>query len=60
MAGLARQYMPADQMEYWLNSDWNEHQLRHWYPLRQAKLDDGNIIRSAKGQTKSQEKCGRA
>eukprot|EP00959_Pyramimonas_sp_CCMP1952_P151790 3176121-Pyramimonas_sp.AAC.1 len=54
--GLSRQHMPSDQMEYWLNRGWNEHQIRHWYSLRQAKRgDDDDIIRSKRGQTKSQE-----
>eukprot|EP00959_Pyramimonas_sp_CCMP1952_P052795 1103874-Pyramimonas_sp.AAC.1 len=27
---LARKHIPAEQMEYWLNRGWNEHQIRHW------------------------------
>eukprot|EP00959_Pyramimonas_sp_CCMP1952_P234040 4890789-Pyramimonas_sp.AAC.1 len=28
-AGLARQYIPTGQMEYWLGMGWSEHRSRH-------------------------------
>eukprot|EP00959_Pyramimonas_sp_CCMP1952_P350922 7352043-Pyramimonas_sp.AAC.1 len=44
-------------MQHWLDRGWTGHQIRHWYSLRQAKRnDDGTIIRSTKGQNKTQEK----
>eukprot|EP00959_Pyramimonas_sp_CCMP1952_P022400 471573-Pyramimonas_sp.AAC.1 len=48
--------MPANQVEYIMGMGWGEHRIRHWYFLRQCKRDDeGNIIRSLAGQTKSRE-----
>eukprot|EP00959_Pyramimonas_sp_CCMP1952_P033253 697774-Pyramimonas_sp.AAC.1 len=59
-AGLARQCMPAGQVQYWLKQGWNKHQIRHWHSLRKVKRDEaGNIIRWDEieaGPTKSQDK----
>eukprot|EP00959_Pyramimonas_sp_CCMP1952_P393289 8240387-Pyramimonas_sp.AAC.1 len=44
MPGLARQHIPAEAMEYWLNEGWTEHPIRHLYSLRQAKRSDADTI----------------
>eukprot|EP00959_Pyramimonas_sp_CCMP1952_P148156 3100061-Pyramimonas_sp.AAC.1 len=44
--GLAWQQVLAETVQYWLDRNWTEHQLRHWYSLRQVKRNgDGTIIR---------------
>eukprot|EP00959_Pyramimonas_sp_CCMP1952_P121571 2542148-Pyramimonas_sp.AAC.1 len=49
-AGLARQYMPPDKMQHWLDQVWTGHQIRHWHSLRIIKRgEDGEIIRSTSG-----------
>eukprot|EP00959_Pyramimonas_sp_CCMP1952_P028028 588155-Pyramimonas_sp.AAC.1 len=54
---MARQCMPASQMECWLEQGWADHQMRRWYSLRQVKRDDaGNVLRSKAGPTKPQGK----
>eukprot|EP00959_Pyramimonas_sp_CCMP1952_P304503 6372847-Pyramimonas_sp.AAC.1 len=39
-------------MGYWFGMGRSEHQIQHWYSLRQCRRDDaGNLIRSKAGQT---------
>ena len=56
--GLARQYIDPEEMEYWRDRGWSEHDVRHWYSTQHARRDDqGEIIRTErKGKTMSADK----
>eukprot|EP00959_Pyramimonas_sp_CCMP1952_P171378 3581114-Pyramimonas_sp.AAC.1 len=50
--GLARQCIPPDAMQYWLDQGWADHGIRHWHSLCHFERNDrGKIVRFERNGT---------